>query len=144
MNTLKHLKNLHLALELLDKKHLFIYDSVDEIKKPLAAFDIALATDIQVDNLDRNYRLSIQHLKILAETCYDSRQQMNKINPPLDSPVLDLLDSCIAQVERIYDKCYGLRSFQIEKCSTRKKSMISLLPLVSMKVTSEISAAWGT
>ncbi len=30
MNCLKHFKNLHLALELLDKKRLFIYDSVDD------------------------------------------------------------------------------------------------------------------
>lgn len=121
MNSLKHFKNLHLALELLDKKRLFIYDSVDDLKKPLAAFDVALATDIDLASLNRAYRLSIAQLNILAETCYNSRQKMNELNPPLDSPILELLNSCIAKVERIYDICYGLRSVQIEKMQYEEK-----------------------
>lgn len=121
MNTLKHLEKLHLALELLDKNRLFIYDSVDDFKKPLAAFDVALAADIKLENLDRNYQYPLQHLKTLAETCYNCRKKMNEINPPLDSPILGLLDSCIAQVERIYDKCYGLRSFKIKKMQYEEK-----------------------
>ncbi|TYO70618.1 hypothetical protein DQ397_004198 [Pseudomonas sp. CK-NBRI-02] len=46
---------------------------------------------------------------------------MNEINPPLDSPILELLNSCIAKVERIYDKCYGLGSAQIEKMQYEEK-----------------------
>lgn len=121
MHSLKHFKNLHLALELLEKKRLFIYDSVDDLKKPLAAFDVALATDIDLGHLNHNYPFPIQHLKALAETCYNSRQRTIEINIPLDSPILELLNSCIAKVERIYDICYGLRSFQIEKMQYEEK-----------------------
>ncbi len=121
MNTLKHLEKLHLALELLDKNRLFIYDSIDDFKKPLAAFDVALVADIHLENLNRNYPFPLQHLKTLAETCYNCRKKMNEINPPIDSPILRLLDSCIVQVERVYDKCYGLRDFQIETMQYEEK-----------------------
>lgn len=143
MNSLKHFKNLHLALELLDKKRLFIYDSVDDLKKPLAAFDVALATDIDLAKLNRAYRLSIEQLNVLAETCYNSRQKMNEINPPLDSPILELLNSCIAKVERIYDICYGLRSVQIEKMQYEEKVYDFLIAIGVYKSDKPYSGGMG-
>lgn len=129
MDALQRFKNLHYTLILLEEHELYIYDSVDELKKPIGLFRKGLQLDLNPDNLSRDYALNINELRILAETCLNVRRKLDDLKVLNDSPVISTLEACIFHVERIYDKCYGLRDFQIEKMQYEEKVYDLLIAL---------------
>ena len=137
MDALKGLKNLHYALVLLEERELYIYDSVDEFKKPVGLFYKGLKLDLNPDHFNQRHQFNIRSLRTLAETCLNIRNKLDELNAPSDSPILDTLSSCIYYVERIYRNCYGLRDFQIEKIKYNEKVYDLLIALGIYKSDSQ-------
>jgi len=129
MDALQGFKNLYYALVLLKESELYIYDSIGELKKPVGLFRKGLQLDLSPDNFDRNYPLRIDELRVLAETCNNIRKKLDELEAPKDSPVITTLESCIFHVERIYDNCYGLKGFHIEKIQYEEKVYDLLIAL---------------
>ena len=137
MDALKGFKNLHYALVLLAERDLYIFDSVDEFKKPVGLFHKGLKLDLDPDHFDQKHPFNIRSLRTLAETCLTTRNKLDELRAPNDSPIVDTLNSCINYVERIYRNCYGLRDFHIEKMQYDEKVYDLLIALGIYKSDSQ-------